>query len=153
MNYNCLRVPWFKPYLKEINSETVSCGGHVVAAISGIELKYIRDLHPCNEDWSFEWVRTFLFLAGWGLVPIDKDFYNKRDGFQKLFHPHHLMVYLLAIDKRESTWACSHKGKVIHGQRMFDGMTGVEVFNNAPIEMQWCCAPLKQIKKLKFSKK
>lgn len=154
--YRKLRFPTFKPYLKEIYREDCSCGGHLVSIITGVPLKFIKNLHPDNTDWSLEWVTSFLALAGYNLVEVHNNFIDKRKGFGPTFHPDHLMVYVLGIDKNESTWACSHRGKVYHGQHLFKKLSGVDILNNYPLERLWICYKARKKRanhKVKYVKK
>lgn len=146
MNYQKLRFPKFKPYLKEINSDKCSCGGSLVNVITSVPLKLINHLHPCNEDWTTEWVETFLFLCGYKLIQVPDNFVDKRKGFKKIFYHDHLLVHLLDIDKNEWTWCCSYKHEIFHGQHLFKDMNMGEVFLNAPIRKTWICVPIKKCK-------
>jgi hypothetical protein len=140
------RLRNFKPYLKDIYNEDVSCGGHLVSMITGIPIKYVQNLHPDDsKGWSEEWVLAFLNLAGYSLLEIPKGFENSRNGFERFFYPDHLMVYLLGIDAKELTWAFAYKGKIYHGQNIFKGLNGCDVFTNCPIEKTWVCYQTRRV--------
>lgn len=139
MNLEKLRIKNFKPYTKEINRDDCTCGGHLCAVISGISINHIKKLHPQNDDWSEDWVRTFLLLSGYEMIEIDKSFLEKRRGFKVKIKKDHLIIVLIGIDKREMTWACVYKDKCYHGQDMFKGMSGFDVFLNCPLYKMWIC--------------
>lgn len=148
--YKKYRFKGFKPYLKDIYNKKVSCGGHLCCIITGIPIKYIQTLHPDDsKGWCEEWVITFLNLAGYSLIEVPEFFEDKRKGFERIFYPDHLMVYLLGIDAKEMTWACSYKGRIFHGQDLFRGLNGCDVFTNCPIEKMWVCTLTKKIIKNK----
>lgn len=145
-NYKKFRFPSFKPYLKEIDREDISCGGHLVSVITKVPVDLVQNLHPCNEDWSDEWVETFLLLCGYKMIEVTSEFVDKRKGFKKVFYSDHLLIHLLDIDRNECTWCCSYKHKIHHGQDLFGGMNMGEVFLNAPIQKTWICIPIKKCK-------
>lgn len=137
----------FKPYLKEINSPICSCGGHILSLVTGISLKHIHNIHPKNDDWRHEFMESFLKLSGYNLKLIPNDFYLRRRGFNHVFSPNHLLILVMAIDKKMSTWSCAYKGKVYHGGSPFEDMNPSEIFLNYPIELMWICYPDKSVRR------
>lgn len=144
--YNKYRLPNFKPYTKELKREDCSCGGHLCSIITSIPIDCIKNLHPKNDDWKEAWVKTFLKLAGYYLLEVKPNVICQRKGFERIFYPDHLIVYVLGIDSRESTWCCVYKNKIFHGQNLFDGFNGFDILNNFPIERMWLCVPIKKLK-------
>lgn len=138
----------FQPYLDDIYNDKISCGGHLCSIVTGIPIKHIQKLHPCDKDgWKEPWVLTFLQLAGYTLFEIPKNYDETRRHFRPFFFPNHLMVYILGIDDIEATWACSYGDRMYHGGDLFQGFTVGEVLINCPIEKMWMCCPTKQLTK------
>jgi hypothetical protein len=145
--YKKYRVENFKPYTKELSRKDVSCGGHIACVVTGIPLDDIHKLHPRNDDWSTNWMEGFLSSQGFYLKRIQANFYNKRKGFKPVFFDDHIIVYVLIIDKNESTWALSYKNRIYHGQNAFENLTGFDILANYPVQEMYLCFPKRKCKK------
>lgn len=145
--YQKLKSPGFKPYLKEIEDDSVSCGGLAVNVVTGISLDYIKDLHPSNDDWSEEWVLSFLNLAGYYAIKVPDEPRKYRKKWKSFLTPTHLLLAVLLVDEKESTWAVIYKDKVYHGQNLFKGLSSGEVLLNCPVQELWILKKSSQYKK------
>jgi hypothetical protein len=145
--YEKLKFPGFKPYLKEIDDDSCSCGGHVCSVISHISLDYIKDLHPLNDDWSEEWVLSFLALAGYESFKVPDELRKYRKKWKPFLCRKHLLLAVLMVDEKESTWAVIYKDKVHHGKNLFKGLSAGDVILNCPVQHIWIITKTPQYKK------